>query len=69
MIGKHSVPLWILLIVFSVLVHLLISWQAGRDLNLAQVNSEEKSGELTLTAPPPDEPEKEALLFEDPPYW
>jgi len=65
-IGKHSVPLWILLIVFSVLVHLLISWQAGRDLNLAQVATEEKSVELTLAAPPPDEPEKETLLFEDP---
>lgn len=66
LIGKHSVALWILLIVFSVLVHLLISWQAGIDLNLARVADEEKTVELTLAAAQLEEPEKETLLFEDP---
>lgn len=66
LIGKHSVALWIVLVVFSVLVHLLISWQAGRDLNLGQVAAEEKSVELTLSKTPVEEPEIETLLFEDP---
>lgn len=65
-IGKHNVATWVLLIVFSVLVHLLISWQAGRDLKLTQAVDEEQSVELTLSASPIEEPEKESLLFEEP---
>lgn len=66
LVGKHSVALWCALIAFSVLVHLLISWQAGRDLSLAPVEQVQQAVELTLSAAPIQQPEKERLLFEEP---
>ena len=65
-LARHKVALWLLLIVFSALVHLLISWQAGLDLGLAPVVTGERTVELTLSTAPAEEPETESLLFEEP---
>ncbi|MEM8561780.1 MAG: vWA domain-containing protein [Pseudomonadota bacterium] len=66
LVGKQSVALWLALILISLAVHLLISWQAGREITAGGEIEEENSVELTLAEPPPQEPEKETLVFEEP---
>jgi hypothetical protein len=66
MIAWRKPAIWGALLVVSALLHLLLSWQAGRGLDLVRVDQGENRVELSLTATPAEEPEPEPLLFEDP---
>ena len=66
MTGWRRPLVWGVLLAISALVHLLLSWQAGRGLDLPGRDRGENGVELTLAAEPVQEPEQETLLFEDP---
>lgn len=65
--GLRRGGLWILLLLISLLVHFLLSWQAGRGLDLPGSKSAGDAVEVELVVPR-EAPEKpDPLLFEEPP--
>jgi hypothetical protein len=67
MIGVRQLSLWCALLLISVLVHLVLSWQAGRSLGLPGVNRPSDVVEVELALAREKEQEPEQLLFEEPP--
>jgi hypothetical protein len=66
MIASRRVALWVGLLLLSAVVHLLLSWQAGRGLELSAPGESRHSVEITLPPEQTPEPERDPLLFEDP---
>jgi len=66
MIGPRRVVLWATLLLISALVHLLLSWQAGRELELGREPGDQQTVEITLADEASREPDREPLLFEEP---
>ena len=66
MMGMRRLTLWGVVFLISILVHLVLSWQAGRGFDLSRVSETEKAVEVSLSATAVQEQEPEPLLFEQP---
>lgn len=65
--GLRRGGLWLLLLLISLLVHFLLSWQAGRGLDLPGNKSAGDTVEVELVAPREAPETPDPLLFEEPP--
>ncbi len=67
MMGLRRAGLWAGLLLVSLLVHLMLSWQAGRGLDLPGAREGPQVVELELGVDDEAAREREQLLFEEPP--
>jgi hypothetical protein len=67
MTGLRRASLWFLLLLVSLLIHVFLSWQAGRGLDLSVDPGAGDTVELELVVPREEPEPPEPLLFEEPP--